>query len=91
MKINKYIVIVFLLSLAIVSVATYYSISNSKHTETLADRAFNSEHQIARVERIYTITSNADEGVQNYIITGNEKYLVPADTSIAKLNRVMKF
>ncbi len=91
MKFNKYILIVFLLSLAIVSVATYYSISNNKRTETLAGKAFNSEHQITRIERIYTITSTADEGVKNYIITGNEKYLVPTDTSIAKLNRVMKY
>ncbi len=90
MKINKYIVIVFLLSLAIVSVATYYSISNSKRTELLANQAFNSEHQIARIERMYAITSTADEGVMNCIITGNEKYLVPSDSSVAKINRIVK-
>ena len=91
MKINKYIVLILLLSAVIVTLATYHSLSNSNLSAGLAGKVYVSEHQIARVERIYSLVSNADEGVKNYIITGDEKLLVPYDSSAAKINRSLKY
>ncbi len=90
MKINKYIVIVFLLSAAVLSISTYFSVSGSKLTAGLADRVYLSQHQISRLEHIYSTISSADNGVKNYIITGNEKLLVRSDSSHARLNRTLK-
>jgi PAS domain S-box-containing protein len=91
MKINRYIIIIFLLSTVIVSFSTFYALNNSKQSAGLADKAFISEHQIARIERIFTITNMADEGVKNYIITGDDKLLIPSDTSKAKIKRTLRY
>jgi PAS domain S-box-containing protein len=89
-KVNKYIIVLLLLSAAIVSVSTYYALNNSTHTKGLADKALSTEHQIARIEHIYVIVSDADEGVKNYALTGKDKYIIPTDTSLAKLHRTLK-
>jgi len=90
MKINKYIVIIFLLSAVVVSVSTYYSINSSKLAAGLSDRVYLTQHQISRLDKIYSNLSIADNAVKNYIITGNAKLLIPPDSSAARLKRTLR-